>query len=424
MSDIYLKQKMLQICIIARDCYRLNENWAKLLGKKMAGLSRYEGETITLDTEYHGRMVSGLGMETNTFDLAGGDKSIQFEILGALNGPSEWYDFMVQREQGIHHIAFAFTEDQFEKGLDDLKRNTGMDRVQFGHPYATPEASYAYLATKEPVGTTVEILGFGSMGEAAARYREISAQMSALDSAGAPLAAMVPSDVTLIVDDIDRSLAVFAPLFHAPVPDVQDQALVCRYDGAEQNVKIRTAQMDMESTFLRFLEPVSGQTGWEEYAQEWGTGLYSIAYDVADLPAKQEQLLPYGMTVMQTGCYSDGTEYVLLDARQDYGAILELRTSEAIRRRLAQQQRGAGVSCHSEFCVNEKTPVREIVESETCGVVWEHFFPGSLENLKGAMAIAYRMPLGMVLKMSGTDLPEEKAVELFKALSEAKEKEA
>ncbi len=413
MADIYLKQKMLQICIIAKECYRLNEFWSKLLGNKMVGLSRFEAEAITLDTEYHGRMVSGLGMETNTFDLAGNGKSIQFEILGALNGPSEWYDFMVQRGQGIHHIAFEFTEDQFDRGLADLKRNTGMERVQLGHPYATPEASYAYLATKEPVGTTVEILGFGSMGEATARYREISARMSALDDTDAPLAATVPSDVTLIVDDIDHSLAVFAPLFNVSAPIVKDQTLTCRFAGKEQNVQIRTAQMDMESTFLRFLEPVSGENGWAEYAEQWKTGLFSIAYDVADLPAKQTQLLSYGMEVMQTGCYADGTEYVLLDARKDYSAILELRSSEAIRARLEQEQRNADVSFHGQFSVNERTPLKEIVDSNACSAVWEQFFPGALANLKGAMAIAYRMPLGMVLEMSAAQMSEEPLVKLL-----------
>ena len=418
MKDIYLKQKMLQICIIARDCYRLNENWAKLLGKKFAGLSRYEGDAITCDTEYHGKIVPGLGMETNTFDLAAGGKSIQLEILGALNGPSEWYNFMVERHQGIHHIAFEFTEDQFQKGLDDLKRNTGMDRVQLGSPYATPEAKYAYLATKKPVGTTMEILGFGNMGEATRKYREVSAMMSGMDDPAAPLASMVPSDVTLIVEDIETSVSAAAPLFHAEAPEITDLEMPVVYYGYEDTSRIRTAQMDMESTILRFLQPVSGDDAWANFSREARTGLYSIAFDVEDLQSKCDQLCACGMYVLQTGRYPDGTDYILLDGRKDYGAVLELRSSDVIRKRLVAGSGSKGFSCHMEFAINEMTPIKEVVATEHRCVVWEQFFPGTLQNIQASMAIAYRMPLSMVLKMSGSVLDEEQMLALLKALNE------
>lgn len=34
MSDLYLKPKMLQICIVGRDCERLNANWGKMLSEE------------------------------------------------------------------------------------------------------------------------------------------------------------------------------------------------------------------------------------------------------------------------------------------------------------------------------------------------------------------------------------------------------
>lgn len=413
MSDIYLKKKMLQICIIAKDCYRLNENWAHLLGKKMAGLSRYEGDSITCETEYMGKMYPDLGLETNTFDLAANGKSIQFEIMAALNGPSEWYQFMEERGRGIHHIAFAFAEDDFDKGLADLKKNTGMDRVQKGSPYATPEASYAYLNSKPSVGTTLEILGFGNMGAQAEQYRQISALMSGMDDKTAPLAAMIPADVTLIVEDIGRSLAAFVPLFHADIPPVQDMDVTAH----NATHHIRTAQMDMDSTMLRFLQPVQGENYWKEFSDAWHTGLFSIAYEVQNLEEKTQQLEQYGFSTVQSGTYADGTAYVLLDGRQDYGTFLELRSSPTIRERFRSNTESEGIACHAEYAINERTPLKDIFSSPHCCTVWEQHFPGSTENMQANMAIAYRMPLGLVLKMSAPNMTKESLEVLLKDLN-------
>ncbi len=364
MADIYLNRKMLQICIIAKDCTRLNENWAKLLGKKFAGLSRYEGSKQTLKTEYMGEMVSGLGLETNTFDLAAGDKSIQFEIMAALNGPSEWYNFMTERNQGIHHIAFSFEEDDFIKGLDDLKKNTGMDRVQKGSPYATPEASYAYLATKKNVGSTVEILGFGGMGDQAAEYRRISALMSSLDAKDAPFARMVPADVTLITQDMDRSVSEFMPLFGEKAPKAVEQKISGDFGGQENVYEALVCDLDMISTHLRFLQPVKGSNAWQEFADDHQDGLYSIAFNVEDIESKLEQLKEFNLPVYQKGYYSDGTEYVLLDGREDYAAIIELRTSPSIVKELQDQKNQDGLRCHEEYAINERTPLNELLATE------------------------------------------------------------
>ncbi len=417
MSDLYLKPKMLQICIVGRDCERLNVNWGKLLGKKFAGLSRYEKEA-TRPTEYHGKMVPELGMETNTYDLAADGKSIQFEILGALNGPSEWYNFMSERHQGIHHIAFEMIEDDLDRGLVDIERNTGIGHVQKGSPYSSPEAGYAYLDTKKRIGTTMEILSFGKMGEATRHYREVTAQMSGLDDKSAPLAAMIPSNVTLVVEDIERSVCETAALFHVEAPEIVTQTIKETYYGYEADSVIRTAEMDMESTVLRFLEPVSGDDAWANFSREARCGVYSIAYDVADLKAKCGQMAQFGLSVLQYGAYADGTQYVLLDGRKDYAAVIELRTSEAIRSKLAQKKASEAPAIHSEFAINEMTPIKEVIEGEARSKVWEKHFPGTLDRIRANMAIAYRMPLGMVLKMSGKMLSEEAMLELLKELNQ------
>ena len=179
---------------------------------------------------------------------------------------------------------------------------------------------------------------------------------------------------------------------------------------------LRIADMQIDSVTLRFIQPVRGKNVWSDFAKQWKSGIFSMTFDVADLPGKQKQLQDWNMKPVQSGQVDSGEDHVVLDANADYACMIELRTSSEIQERLSKNK-ASGAEVDRSLRFNQTTPVKEVVASEYRCAVMEKYIPGSVEKIKSNMAIAYRMPLGMTFKLIENGLSDEQIQNLLAELN-------
>ena len=104
-----------------------------------------------------------------TLRLALNDRSPQFELIEPVDGPSIHADWLEERGEGFHHVAYV---------VESLERTTA-EMAAAGHP------------------AIARIHSFGAAGDGAAAYFDTAAALGFLVEAVEPPARMPPLDFTL-----------------------------------------------------------------------------------------------------------------------------------------------------------------------------------------------------------------------------------
>lgn len=408
--------RLIQMCIITKDGDRVNRNWAELLGFDYAGLAVYDDPGNNVPTWYHGQWYRTSGIASNAVDLVSDGKWMQFEVLQAKNGPSEWNDFM-QVRNGMHHVAFEVGDGM--KALAQIEKHSGRKPVQYGATFMDPDCWYGYLDTKNGMGTTIELLGFGDRLDDVHVYRNRMIQMD-LQSTDPerPLAGQIPCALTLIAENADEMAARYKVFLDAePVScgSVEDQI-----DGKGVQ-SYRKAVFDVETTKLEILEPGSTDTVWAEFGKQWKDGLFGMCFESADLEEDVRKLAGFHLKPVQAG-EVNGVRYVLLDGTEDYSCMIELRTSEEIAahvNKAAQERSEKRKRYGADLKINQSTGIGNIMDDERLYGILSEQVPAVrklLDSQAGNKTIR-RMPLGFVLRAVPT-VKEEDIQNVIQKLNE------
>ena len=113
--------------------------------------------------EYHGRAAEW------TLKLALNSRSPQYELIEPLDGPSIHADWLAERGEGFHHLAYV---------VPSLERTTA-EMEAAGHP------------------VVARIRSFGTAGDGAAAYYDTAEALGFLVEAVEPRSEMPPPDFTL-----------------------------------------------------------------------------------------------------------------------------------------------------------------------------------------------------------------------------------
>jgi catechol 2,3-dioxygenase-like lactoylglutathione lyase family enzyme len=139
-------QRVVQIGIVVRDLDAKVKAWSAFLGTEPA----WTGETGPVE-ETHATYMGNLTQarcRQAIFDL--GECSL--ELIEPIGQPSTWTDFLEDRGEGLHHIAFRV--DGMAEGVRRVEAS-GNPLVQRGE---FPNGRYAYLDAAATLGTLVELL--------------------------------------------------------------------------------------------------------------------------------------------------------------------------------------------------------------------------------------------------------------------------
>lgn len=158
MAGIINTQTLTQVGFIVKDIEKTKTRWAEFLGvtpPSTLGGGKFE---IT-QTQVAGKPAPKANCLMAFFDVG---PNVQLELIQPNGEKSTWQDFLDQRGEGIHHIAFH---------VKDMNGNIraceafGMECVQRGK-YGDGGGEYAYLDAGEDLKCLVELLeNYRSNGE-------------------------------------------------------------------------------------------------------------------------------------------------------------------------------------------------------------------------------------------------------------------
>jgi methylmalonyl-CoA/ethylmalonyl-CoA epimerase len=135
-----------QVGIIVRDIDKTSRAWAELLGVE-APKWFLTDPVETAHTTYKGKSTTARA-KLAFFDLG----QVQLELIEPVGGPSTWKDFLDQKGEGVHHIAFAVRDmDGRIRALEGL----GLAAAQRGDYTG---GRYGYIDSETKLKVALELL--------------------------------------------------------------------------------------------------------------------------------------------------------------------------------------------------------------------------------------------------------------------------
>lgn len=149
MAGILDTNVVTQVGFVVRDIVRAKEKFAEFFGVEPPehfDAGKYE----VTGTVYYGKPAPDANCYLAFFDAGG----VQVELIQPNGEKSAWQDFLDERGEGIHHIAFQV------KGMDEKIKaceQMGMPLAQRGK-YGDGSGEYAYLNAFDDLKCYIELL--------------------------------------------------------------------------------------------------------------------------------------------------------------------------------------------------------------------------------------------------------------------------
>jgi catechol 2,3-dioxygenase-like lactoylglutathione lyase family enzyme len=139
-----------QVALVVRSMAQTKARIAKMLG--VPEPPHFDaGDFAVTKTWYKGEEAPDINCLLAFFDAGGG---VQLELIQPNGVPSVWQDFLDQKGEGLHHIAFAV--EGMDKQILSCE-NFGMKLVQKGN-YGDNSGCYSYLEGGEGLPCLIELV--------------------------------------------------------------------------------------------------------------------------------------------------------------------------------------------------------------------------------------------------------------------------
>ena len=149
MKAILEHGKFSQVGFIVNDIEEASARFAKLFGCEVPPAQPCGNETAK--TVYRGQPAPKAKSKLAFFDLVPG---VQLELIEPNEEMSTWREYLNEKGEGIHHVAFNVT------GMDEVIKECeaeGMTLVQYGN-YDDGSGRYAYLDGGKDYKCVIELL--------------------------------------------------------------------------------------------------------------------------------------------------------------------------------------------------------------------------------------------------------------------------
>jgi catechol 2,3-dioxygenase-like lactoylglutathione lyase family enzyme len=135
-----------QVGLIVRDIEKSRAAYARVLGVDVPDII-ISGTQAEANTEYRGGPTEARAKLT--FFQVG---QVSIELIEPFNGPSTWQEFLDEKGEGVHHIAFEVDDAQ---ACTEEMADEGISLVQRGDYEG---GSYTYLDAQKSLGLVLELL--------------------------------------------------------------------------------------------------------------------------------------------------------------------------------------------------------------------------------------------------------------------------
>lgn len=150
MKSILEQCKFSQVGFIVKDIEKAKADFAKLFGCEVPPANPC-GITEHSKTVYKGAEAPAANSKLAFFDLVPG---VQLELIEPNEEMSTWREYLNEKGEGIHHIAFNVTD--MDSVIKECEAE-GMKLVQHGN-YDDNSGRYAYLDGGEKYKCVIELL--------------------------------------------------------------------------------------------------------------------------------------------------------------------------------------------------------------------------------------------------------------------------
>ena len=135
--------------------------------------------------------------------------------------------------------------------------------------------------------------------------------------------------VSVIVKDMDKATEYFNKLgvgLFPPTIGPEGVPLTAQSLRGQQShfaMDLRYAESGFGGLRFELVEPLEGESIYQEFLDEKGEGIHHVAFMVEDLDAETQQMAEQGFTVIQTGETTRG-RFAYFDTDQIGGVVVEL----------------------------------------------------------------------------------------------------
>ena len=142
-----------------------------------------------------------------------------------------------------------------------------------------------------------------------------------------PLGSNTPTQIGLVVPNIEEAVRAWSLLLGVPQPDIMITDTVdlahTEYKNQSTPARAKLAFFPMGQVTLELIEPIGEPSTWNDQLVEHGPSLHHIAFEIKGMSERIEELAGHGLTLVQRGDYTDG-RYAYLDGQERFGAVIEL----------------------------------------------------------------------------------------------------
>jgi catechol 2,3-dioxygenase-like lactoylglutathione lyase family enzyme len=134
----------------------------------------------------------------------------------------------------------------------------------------------------------------------------------------------------LLVKDLDKAMKHFEALGVGPFPAFVGGpegtpviGKTVRGEPSDYDMDLRLADGGMGGIGFELIQPLKGESIYDEFLAEKGEGIHHLAYLVEDLDKEIAEMAERGFKVLQTGARPQG-KWAYFDTDKVGGAIIEL----------------------------------------------------------------------------------------------------
>ena len=137
---IFGSNKVAQVAIVVKDIETTKQKYAEFFGIEVPATIT-SGEYEITKAEYKGQPAPRISCKMAFFNAG----NLTIELIEPNGEPSTWQDFLDEKGEGLHHIAFQV--ENTDKAIENAK-SMGMIVQQRGK-YGDASGEYSYLESSD-----------------------------------------------------------------------------------------------------------------------------------------------------------------------------------------------------------------------------------------------------------------------------------
>ena len=285
--------RIAQVAVVAHDLPKVVAYYWSIMGIGPWNIYNWEDPAV-YDRTYHGKPAWSKEMICHAMV---GD--LELEVMQPVEGPSLYGDFLNEHGEGVHHLQFLV--DDLDEAVRVLTEEYGFPNLQGGSCGRTKKGcryNYIYI---EPLACIWELV---ECTEGIATSPNIRYPEDPQSNSSKVKVKKVPG-VAIVVRDLDKVARSYQEILNIgpwTVSDWNESSISDRvYHGKPSRSREKIAVADVGGVKLELIQPLAGDSIYQDFLNEFGEGLHHIECHVDDVDMAAKVLTAEGFPSLESG---------------------------------------------------------------------------------------------------------------------------